>query len=761
MRQWMIRGLSKSYARRARFKMMTNKFASSSSSSSNNESDKLLEIYHDHASNAKTAQDLEKVQSLREKLLLLKDKKPLLIHNTYFKALANIGDGDLAEKYLNEMEGKGVPPSRKTYGKIIQAFLKQGKQDKAEEYIERMLDIGIIQSQNNEEMRKNGVNADLITYGSLLHACAKSINLQQGELWWKELKARKELSPDSICYVSIINLYAKCGLPEKVEAIFKEMRKKGMFPDAQAWILMIDAYIKKGDIEGAERKYQQLYKEEKRGLKVSPEMVERINNKYYVSIMNAYAISREPRKAEEIFALHRSGGIQPTPHAYTVLIHAWAIVGDMERASYWFAKCKEDGIIPNAVSYGALMNGYCQNKDLKEAENIFCLFLWVVFCDGKGNCNLYYNMISFISFKPRDGILPNIRHIATLTQNDQYSVISPFQYMVSKEYLSDRLAANIGDVERAEMWFNHLDDIEEGEKMFENSLFEGGSKDSEGNNKAILIAKTRMYNYVIRSCRIAAKSTRNDLKYVECAEKWFARMQRDPSVEPDHHTFTELINIYGLSFSPERAYDMLHLMRKFGLKPDVVTYTSVINAWAKSNNIEQMIRCFKEMQDQELQPNVRTYTIILNGLRESNLPDLKERAEKIFFDMKSRDVKANVVTYNTMLRIYRNEKDFDMAKRTLIEMLEYKINPDNHTIEAINKIPDLQNIRKALINEMRMTLKGKAPHRFERDTSYAPFARKHKIGAGKRNRKQRRRKAEETILDEVLGDRRNKPSQAK
>jgi len=61
MRQWMIRGLSKSYARRARFKMMTNKFASSSSSSSNNESDKLLEIYHDHASNAKTAQDLEKV----------------------------------------------------------------------------------------------------------------------------------------------------------------------------------------------------------------------------------------------------------------------------------------------------------------------------------------------------------------------------------------------------------------------------------------------------------------------------------------------------------------------------------------------------------------------------------------------------------------------------------------------------------------------------------------------------------------------------
>jgi len=151
MRQWMIRGLSKSYARRARFKMMTNKFASSSSSSSNNESDKLLEIYHDHASNAKTAQDLEKVQSLREKLLLLKDKKPLLIHNTYFKALANIGDGDLAEKYLNEMEGKGVPPSRKTYGKIIQAFLKQGKQDKAEEYIERMLDIGIIQSQNNEE----------------------------------------------------------------------------------------------------------------------------------------------------------------------------------------------------------------------------------------------------------------------------------------------------------------------------------------------------------------------------------------------------------------------------------------------------------------------------------------------------------------------------------------------------------------------------------------------------------------------------------
>jgi len=649
----MIRGLSKSYARRARFKMMTNKFASSSSSSSNNESDKLLEIYHDHASNAKTAQDLEKVQSLREKLLLLKDKKPLLIHNTYFKALANIGDGDLAEKYLNEMEGKGVPPSRKTYGKIIQAFLKQGKQDKAEEYIERMLDIGIIQSQNNEEhgrrkyqletttttattttkrhhhhqqqqqhqqqplkssdaatfnmmmadladdgdvegvnlwyekMRKNGVNADLITYGSLLHACAKSINLQQGELWWKELKARKELSPDSICYVSIINLYAKCGLPEKVEAIFKEMRKKGMFPDAQAWILMIDAYIKKGDIEGAERKYQQLYKEEKRGLKVSPEMVERINNKYYVSIMNAYAISREPRKAEEIFALHRSGGIQPTPHAYTVLIHAWAIVGDMERASYWFAKCKEDGIIPNAVSYGALMNGYCQNKDLKEAERWFSVMV-------------------------KDGILPNIRHIATLTQ----------------------LAANIGDVERAEMWFNHLDDIEEGEKMFENSLFEGGSKDSEGNNKAILIAKTRMYNYVIRSCRIAAKSTRNDLKYVECAEKWFARMQRDPSVEPDHHTFTELINIYGLSFSPERAYDMLHLMRKFGLKPDVVTYTSVINAWAKSNNIEQMIRCFKEMQDQELQPNVRTYTIILNGLRESNLPDLKERAEKIFFDMK-------------------------------------------------------------------------------------------------------------------------------
>jgi len=318
-----------------------------------------------------------------------------------------------------------------------------------------------------------------------------------------------------------------------------------------------------------------------------------------------------------------------------------------------------------------------------------------------------------------------------------------------------QLAANLGDVDRAEMWFNQLDVIEERGKDGVNG---GEAKESEGNNRSKQIARTRMYNYVIRSCRNAARRERADMKYIKCADKWFSRMQSDPSVEPDQYTFTELINVYGLSLSPERAQDMLQLMKKSGLKPDIVTYTSVINAWAKSNSIEQMIRCFEEMEDYELEPNVRTYTIILNALKESNLPDLKLRAEKVFLDMKTRNVKANVVTYNVMLRIYRNAKDFDMAKRTLVEMLESQIHPDNYTIEAINKIPDLENIRKALMNEMRMTLKGKAPHRFERDTSYAPYARKHKLGVGKRNRKQRRRKAEETILDEVLGDRRNKPS---
>lgn len=93
-------------------------------------------------------------------------------------------------------------------------------------------------------MQPEGVTRpNSFTYACLLQACASTIvgALSEGKQLHSEIKARG-LEVDAVLAVSLVGMYAKCGVTEYASKLFEELSNR----DAATWAMMIAGYVQHG-----------------------------------------------------------------------------------------------------------------------------------------------------------------------------------------------------------------------------------------------------------------------------------------------------------------------------------------------------------------------------------------------------------------------------------------------------------------------------------------------------------------------------------
>ena len=180
----------------------------------------------------------------------------------------------------------------------------------------------------------------------------------------------------------------------------------------------------------------------------------------------------------------------------------------------------------------------------------------------------------------------------------------------------------------------------------------------------------------------------------ERAENIFERMQSEPAfLKPNLVVYNALINAWGASRdlrAADKAMAVLSEMEEEpNVRPDRFSYSSVIDALAKSgteNAAEKAEGVLAKMETggDSRSPSIVTYNCVLNVLASSKLSDSGARAQAILDRM---DV-ADVVSYNTVVKAWANSGCGDKAMKArciLNKMMEEADvpNPDIFTFNSV------------------------------------------------------------------------------
>merc|ERR1719443_352320 len=89
-------------------------------------------------------------------------------------ACARVGDAARAEFWVTEMVRMGEEPGAACYGVLLSAFAKLGDVQRAEKWFGRM-------QQDSQS------DVSILTYNSLINACAKAYDLPAGVRWLQRM----------------------------------------------------------------------------------------------------------------------------------------------------------------------------------------------------------------------------------------------------------------------------------------------------------------------------------------------------------------------------------------------------------------------------------------------------------------------------------------------------------------------------------------------------------------------------------------------
>jgi pentatricopeptide repeat protein len=203
------------------------------------------------------------------------------------------------------------------------------------------------------KMKDAGIAPNSVTYTCALKACSIVQALEIGEGICAEARRKGLLHKDTVLATAAVDMYAKCGTPEKAREAFDELQIR----DDVSWNALISGYIQHGLGDEALKCFDLM-----RSDGVSP------NALTYASILKACSIVRSLEIGERIHAeITKESALRKDLSVGTALVDMYAKFGELEKAKAAF----EELPVKTVVSWTALMAGYGQSGEAATVLELF------------------------------------------------------------------------------------------------------------------------------------------------------------------------------------------------------------------------------------------------------------------------------------------------------------------------------------------------------------------------------------------------------
>lgn len=331
------------------------------------------------------------------------EKKSVVSWTITIGGYADCGRSETAFEIFQKMEQEGVVPNRITYISVLNAFsspaaLKWGKavhsrilnagheSDTAvgtalvkmyakcgsykdcRQVFEKLVNRDLIAwntmigglaeggyweeaSEVYNQMQREGVMPNKITYVILLNACVNSAALH----WGKEIHSRVAkagFTSDIGVQNALISMYSRCGSIKDARLVFDKMVRK----DVISWTAMIGGLAKSGFGAEALTVYQEMQQ-----AGVEP------NRVTYTSILNACSSPAALEWGRRIHQQVVEAGLATDAHVGNTLVNMYSMCGSVKDARQVFDRMIQRDI----VAYNAMIGGYAAHNLGKEALKLF------------------------------------------------------------------------------------------------------------------------------------------------------------------------------------------------------------------------------------------------------------------------------------------------------------------------------------------------------------------------------------------------------
>ncbi|XP_031256660.1 pentatricopeptide repeat-containing protein At2g42920, chloroplastic [Pistacia vera] len=249
----------------------------------------------------------------------------LVAWNSMIIGLAKCGEIDESRYLFDKMVSRNTV----SWNSMISGYVRNGKFKKALELF--------------HEMQEQKINPTEFTMVSLLNACAKLGAIKQGE-WIHFFLRKNNFELNSIVVTAIIDMYCKCGSPDKALQVFKTVPKKGL----SCWNSMILGLAMNGYASEAMQLFSKL---ESSNLK--PDYVS------FIGVLTACNHSGMVDKAKDYFLLMtETYKIKPSIKHYSCMVDVLGRAGLIEEAEQLVRSMP---LKPDAIIWGSILSA-CRKR---------------------------------------------------------------------------------------------------------------------------------------------------------------------------------------------------------------------------------------------------------------------------------------------------------------------------------------------------------------------------------------------------------------
>jgi len=505
----------------------------------------------------------------------------------------------------------GIRRNVYTFNAWLDACVRCGRMEQAEEAMEEMISLGI---------KPNNVSFNTVLKG---YATGFKTDLDKSFALLAEMK-KFGVKPDLFSFNTVLNTCAVCRDMTRAKKLFGEMLKHGVGPDDFTITTLVKGWM-------AEKNVGELDKLLVLKLKMETDDWRSGQRKAtaYNALADGYIRCNRPRKAialiktllpehrddetdQDAFSILRNIEVEVDVNTFNVLLKAQRQYGIMSSSGL---KVLEEmlncGIEPDEITYLALMDLLCTNGDMDIAVDVIEKLKT---SDVEITAAIYNTLVKgYARLNPPQ--LGKVFEIYEAMRSEKEHYCPPDH--ITSACVVDALA-RVGDFERATQVLN---EAEESEHVRGRPRRETYNALIKAYRTALLIDLEALRAREEEPLEERAETIGLQLShYLSRARRLIAKMQsqRDDRKHPDTVTYNTIIDMCAELGDVVKAQQLYEEMCSQGVYPDVRTFNALIKACNRARaGLLQAFKWTKEMSRKHVKPDQFTYAGLLSASAES------------------------------------------------------------------------------------------------------------------------------------------------
>lgn len=467
-----------------------------------------------------------------------------------------------------------------------------------------MIDVFMTLKRSEEAMKiyirmkaDPSLKIDGITFNSLIKGFCRTACFPEAQVIFEEMKKDfPHITPSRIALNSLMDAALKERKLQVAMGLFMEMQRFEIAPDSFTYSILLNGLKQAG---ASQNIIKRTLVSIKQILDISDFKLDEIFFNCILDTCSKYEIFD---MMDYFYKVMREKKIGESDITYGILIKAYGKLGNFDRAEELFNQMMQSNMRINNITYGCVLDACAKNGRMQEALHIFAKLkdnglhmnsvVFTTIIKGFINSEEYQNGIDFFE---------KVKGFETLE-----GMLITYNCGLDAYVRMDRVSDAIGVFKEIETKFGaDLVSYSTILKVFiQNNIKDRGYKYFLKLLNSNITPDISIVNLFMDSCA-NYHDFKMGLKIFEQAD-----LHR---IRPNEVTFGIMIKVYGFAREVDKAFDLIPVMKAYGISPSIIVYTNLIHISFYNKKLRRVEEAYSLIKKNRIRGDRLMYSKLIDG----------------------------------------------------------------------------------------------------------------------------------------------------